>query len=101
MNGFSSVGVEGPNNRRFTHNAPAGPPCVPSNFHVEKIIGNSSLKLSWQPVTIDSNGCSNGVKVTGYRVSKLFVHGYFDRREEIVITWHPVWELYNTMYENR
>ena len=71
MNGFSSVGVDGPNNRRFTNNAPAGPPCVPSNFHVEKIIGNSSLKLSWQPVTIDSNGCSNGVKVTGYRVSKF------------------------------
>ena len=74
MNGFSSVGVEGPNNRRFTHNAPAGPPCVPSNFHVEKIIGNSSLKLSWQPVTIDSNGCSNGVKVTGYRVSKFCLY---------------------------
>lgn len=47
-----------------------GPPQVPANFHVEKIIGNSSLLLAWQPLMLDNNGCNNGVKITGYRIFK-------------------------------
>jgi hypothetical protein len=46
-----------------------GPPAAPENFHVEKIIGNSSLMLAWEPVPLDNTGTSNGVKVTGYKVS--------------------------------
>lgn len=47
----------------------AGPPAAPDNFHVEKIIGNSSLMLAWEPVPLDNTGTSNGVKVAGYKVS--------------------------------
>lgn len=49
------------------------PPDAPDDFHVEKIIGNSSLMLAWKPVTVDNMGCNNGVKVTGYKVMTVFV----------------------------
>ena len=71
VNGIPHGSMEVPGTRRYG-NQPAGPPCTPTNFHVEKIIGNSSLKLSWQPVTLDNEGCSNGVKVMGYRVGQMF-----------------------------
>ena len=76
MNGIPHGSTELPGTRRY--NPQAGPPSTPTNFHVEKIIGNSSLKLSWQPVTLDNDGCSNGVKVMGYRVGQIF-----DTRQQI------------------
>ncbi|KAL3865001.1 hypothetical protein ACJMK2_006637 [Sinanodonta woodiana] len=45
-----------------------GPPAMPDNFHVEKIISNSSLMLSWRPPILDELGCSNNAKVIGYRI---------------------------------
>lgn len=79
VNGHQSGTMDLPGNRRYTSIAQGGPPCIPNNFHVEKIIGNRSLKLSWQPVTLDNQGCNNGVKVTGYKVSKDTLSLYQDK----------------------
>lgn len=67
LNGIPNGSTELPGSRRFVPMATC-PPDAPEDFHVEKIIGNSSLMLAWKPVTLDNTGCNNGVKVTGYKV---------------------------------
>ncbi|XP_060555067.1 centrosomal protein of 290 kDa-like [Ruditapes philippinarum] len=68
-NGFPSHQLPG-NQRHMPVATATGPPAAPENFHVEKIIGNSSLMLAWEPVPLDNTGTSNGVKVTGYKIYK-------------------------------
>ncbi|XP_053407829.1 centrosome-associated protein CEP250-like isoform X3 [Mercenaria mercenaria] len=68
-NGFPSRQLPG-NQRSMPVSMAIAPPAAPDNFHVEKIIGNSSLMLAWEPVPLDNKGTSNGVKVTGYKVYK-------------------------------
>ncbi|XP_077016385.1 RIMS-binding protein 3A-like [Tamandua tetradactyla] len=53
----------------FTFATPlAGPPDPPLDVLVERHASPGLLVVSWLPVTIDSAGSSNGVRVTGYAV---------------------------------
>ncbi|KAL4232118.1 hypothetical protein ACF0H5_009693 [Mactra antiquata] len=47
-----------------------GPLDAPENFHAEKIIGNNSIMLAWEPVHQDNHGYNKDIKVTGYRIYK-------------------------------
>lgn len=61
-NGIPTGNTELSGNRSFVSMATC-PPDTPEDFHVEKIIGNSSLMLAWKPVTME--------KVTGYKVGSF------------------------------
>ena len=69
INGYTNGDLDHSKNSNYiSHVQVSGPPQVPENFHVEKIVGNSSLMLAWQQLPLDNSGCNTGVKVTGYRV---------------------------------
>ncbi|XP_038533012.1 peripheral-type benzodiazepine receptor-associated protein 1 isoform X6 [Canis lupus familiaris] len=47
---------------------PAGPPDAPLDVQIEPGPSPGILIISWLPVTIDTAGTSNGVRVTGYAI---------------------------------
>nr|XP_056720948.1 peripheral-type benzodiazepine receptor-associated protein 1 [Euleptes europaea] len=57
----------------------AGSPDAPLDVRVEPGPSPGILAISWLPVTIDAEGSSNGVRVTGYAV-------YADRRKVMEVT---------------
>ncbi|XP_071089671.1 centrosome-associated protein CEP250-like isoform X1 [Haliotis cracherodii] len=46
----------------------SGPPEAPRQFHVERLVGETGVMLSWIPPDLDEVGCSNNSQVVGYRI---------------------------------
>ncbi|XP_067656819.1 centrosome-associated protein CEP250-like isoform X2 [Haliotis asinina] len=46
----------------------SGPPEAPRQFHVERLVGETGIMLSWIPPELDEVGCSNNSHVVGYRI---------------------------------
>ncbi|GAB1604314.1 protein MLP1 homolog isoform X2 [Argonauta hians] len=52
----------------ISHTPAKGLPEAPSNFHLERIVGDNSVLLSWHPPTMDELDQNNGMQLIGYRI---------------------------------